>query len=333
MAKYSIVLPVRNGGEYIKECIHSILSQSLGDLNLHVLDNNSTDGTLEWVQSLSDSRIVVYPSGKSLTIEENWARITSIPKNEFITLIGHDDILHPHYLQVMDDLIGKYPDASLYQAHFLYIDAQGKTIRKCKPMAERQSAAEFLSFFLCNMMDSMGTGFMMRAADYDAAGGIPAYPNLLFADFDIWIRLIKKSYLAVAFEETFSFRIHQSTTTTSPDVKFQEAFKEFVRFLKSQQDDPLLREAIQRYALHFISFYSKGLAHRLLRTPKGKRKGLTVAAFLSECKQFADELVPGNAFDPEKILSMKLARQIDSNFITRSLFLGFKKVYAKPVLK
>ena len=106
--KYSIILPVRNGGEYVKECVNSILTQSLNSFNLLILDNCSTDGTFEWIISLNDARIKIYPAAKSLSIEENWDRIKSLPKNEFITLIGHDDILDKHYLEVMDRLISKH---------------------------------------------------------------------------------------------------------------------------------------------------------------------------------------------------------------------------------
>ena len=66
MAKYSIILPVRNGGHYVKICVDSILAQTYTDFNFIVLDNCSTDGTLEWLLSLNDSRIKVIPSQKSL---------------------------------------------------------------------------------------------------------------------------------------------------------------------------------------------------------------------------------------------------------------------------
>ena len=41
MKKFSIILPVKNGGEYVKECVRSILSQTLNDFNLLVLDNDN----------------------------------------------------------------------------------------------------------------------------------------------------------------------------------------------------------------------------------------------------------------------------------------------------
>src|SRR5258706_11635663 len=142
--KFSIILPVRNGGEYIKECVHSILSQTYTEFNLHIIENCSTDGSAEWITTLHDERIIVYPAEKPLTIEENWGRIISIPKSEFMTMIGHDDLLDKNYLAVMDTLIKKYPDASLFQTHFRYIDGKGKFVRNCKPMSEKQTAAEFL---------------------------------------------------------------------------------------------------------------------------------------------------------------------------------------------
>src|SRR5687768_8107771 len=105
MSKYSIVLPVRNGGNYLKECIHSILNQSVNDFNVIILDNCSSDGTSEWISSLESEKIIIYRSDRPLSIEQNWSRIKDVPKNEFMTMIGHDDLLHSDYLQEMDALI------------------------------------------------------------------------------------------------------------------------------------------------------------------------------------------------------------------------------------
>ena len=51
MNRYSIILPVYNGGEYFKECVFSILSQTYACFDLHVLDNHSTDGSSEWIKT------------------------------------------------------------------------------------------------------------------------------------------------------------------------------------------------------------------------------------------------------------------------------------------
>jgi glycosyltransferase involved in cell wall biosynthesis len=333
MKKFSIILPVKNGGEYVKECVHSILSQTLNDFNLLVLDNCSTDGTLQWIQSLNDERIHLYPSEKTLTIEENWGRIVSVSKNEFMTLIGHDDILKPDYLNVMNNLINKFPDGSLYQTHFTFIDPKGKKIRSCRPMQEKEDGTEFLRLILLNKIDIVGTGFMMRSKDYDELGGIPMYPNLLFADFELWIKLTCKNYKATAEEEGFSFRLHQSTTSTSSDVKYQQAFERFIDFLSELKlNSPAYQEVITENADTFLMNYCKSLSHRLLRTPKEKRGGLSVNSILEKVKNYSRLLTLNKNFDPHSNFTISLAKIIDSNIISRRLFLLFKKIYNKPLL-
>lgn len=332
--KFSIILPVRNGGEYVKECVRSILSQSYTDFNLLILDNNSTDGTVAWVQSLNNDRIIIYLSEKSLSIEENWGRIVTIEKNEFITLIGHDDILAKDYLKVMSELIYKHPDAGLYQTHFNYIDSKGKKIRDCKPMATRESAEEFLEKFLHNNIDVMGTGFMMRSEDYDRLGGIQPYPNLLFADFELWINLTKISYKATAKEVCFSFRLHQSTTASSPDTKFQQSLEKFIYFLSLLKNErKSFNEIIIKSGADFLTFYCRGLSHRLLRTAKSKRNGLTVKKFINNCYEYATVLGVEDSFKPNSLLSVRLAKAIDSTRAGRFIFLTFKRIYSYPLLK
>jgi glycosyltransferase involved in cell wall biosynthesis len=333
MAKFSIILPVRNGGHYVKECVNSILQQDHREFELLVLDNQSTDGTAEWIASLNDNRIRIFPAERSLTIEENWGRITKVPKGEFITLIGHDDILFPHYLSTMNSLIAKHPNASLYQSHFTYIDADGKKIRDSLPMPEREDAAGFLDSYLSRRIDVMGTGFMMRAADYDRLGGIPSYPNLLFADFELWINLTRISYKATAAEQCFSFRLHQSTTTKSPDVRFQNSFERFIEYLATLTGTEAYNKIIQEKGPEYLLFYCRSLSHRLLRTSANKREGLTVKKFVTNCEGYARKLGFGDRFHPRSKGSIKAALVLDSNPVTRALFLLFKKLYPKPVMK
>ena len=335
MAKYSIILPVRNGGHYVKECVDSILSQTYTDFNCIILDNCSTDGTFEWLQSLKDDRIKIIPSDRSLTIEENWGRIKDVNKNEFITLIGHDDILYPDFLEVMDRLVKSHPEASLYHTHFNYIDANGSIIRSCKPMNHCLTGYEFLKAFLTGSIDSMGTGFVMRSTDYDELQGIPVkYPNLLFADFELWLSLTFKSYEVIAPEKCFAFRLHQSTTRTSQDKKLHQALEVFIDFLYSlEQHDAQAKKIIDEFGAQFLLFYCKGFSHRLLRTPLQKREKLTVRDFIEHTKKLAVKLAIQDKYKPEQVLSVKLADLIDSNVVLRKLFLLFKMIYPKPISK
>lgn len=333
MKKYSIILPVRNGGEYIKECIHNILSQTLDNFNLIVLENFSTDGTPAWIDSLQDDRIIIIPAEKPLSMEENWGRAAFIERNEFMTMIGADDVLYPAYLQTIDDLITKHPTASLYQTHFRFINEEGKTIRNCQPMKEVETAAEFLESICLNKISIMGTGFMMRSADYDKVGGIPDYPSLLFADFELWIELTRIKYKATAATTCFSYRVHINSTTASSSYKnYAAGFDRLMLYFQNLKlKDKDVAEFINNNWIVFINYYCKGSAHKILRTPLNKRGGISVKDVLNKYGEYAQNMMPGKKYKPSAMFSIRLAEFIDSNIITRELYFLFKKIYKKPI--
>lgn len=332
MKKFSIILPVRNGGELVKECVKSILSQTLDDFDLLVLDNFSSDGTSEWLKSLSDSRIKIYSSEKALTIEQNWNRIIEIPKGEFMTLIGHDDLLDENYLQETNRLIESNPSASLYQSHFRFVGIDGLKIRSCKKMNKVYNGKEYLKSILTDELDTMGTGYMMRSKDYDKSGGIPYYPNLLFADHALWIKLTSISKMVVNENETFSYRLNQSISKTSGAAAYIDAFLKFLDFIYEIGNENEDRKAIiARYSPEYIRYYCTSLAHRLLKTPIQERKGKTVSSFIMECKRIADKLSPNNTFHPLKQLNIRLAQIIDKNLLLQRSYFLFKKVYKRPI--
>lgn len=325
--KYSIILPVRNGGDYVKECVNSILAQTFGDFNCIVLDNCSKDGTTEWLQSLDDPRIVLHPADKPMTIEENWSRIKDIPKNEFMTMIGHDDLLQPFYLREMDTLIGKHPQASLYQTHFSYIDQDGRPVRNCLPMDEKQHAHEFIACQFARTIDSTGTGYLMRSADFDREGGMTGYfPNLIFADFALWVKLMLPGYKATSSKDCFSYRLHQSVSRTTNGMLYQNAFGKYVAFIKEVMlRDAAVREIVARYGKEFLLYYCESMAHRLLKTPMRLRSSLKVSEYIRICEGYAQELIPDQDFRPLEKFRIRIASRIDSTYITRELFRRLRK--------
>lgn len=328
MARYSIILPVKNGGNYVKDCVNSILAQTYTDFDLLVLDNNSTDGTLAWIQSISDQRIKVYPSATDLTMEENWGRIKNIPRNEFMTMIGHDDLLHSHYLKTMDDLIEKHPAASLYQSHFQYIGPTAEFLRFCLPMDEVQYGHEFLASHMMRIMDSMGTGYMMRTADYNQVSGMPVhYPNLIFADYELWVRLSCLNYKATTPEVCFSYRIHQNVSKTTNGEKYQQAFLHYVTFIKQfMKQNDAIRQVVRRYGNAMLLYYCEALSHRLLKSDLKTRK-VRVADFIDQCKAAARDLGIEQSFKPDFVTRIWISRLIDQSFLTRFIFYMYKKKF------
>jgi glycosyltransferase involved in cell wall biosynthesis len=333
--KYSIILPVHNGGDYIKLCVNSILSQTLPDFNLLILENCSDDGTAGWLHSLKDNRIQLFSSQKLLSIEENWARIISVPKNEYMTMIGHDDMLDKDYLKKMDDLIQQYPNAGLYQSHFRFINETGVVIKRCRQMKETLEPEEILNDFLNGKIDIMGTGFMMRSADYDRIGGIPSYHNLLFADMELWLSIVAQHFLAIEPTELFSYRRHSGATTASTEVQvIVNALDKFIDFInRLRSTDKKYEEIIRCNGNKLLLEYCQGLTHKLLRTPNDLRTGSTVAGVINQFRELGKKLNTAESFEPLDYFKIRLAKIIDGNKFLRNCFLLFKKIIKRPILK
>jgi glycosyltransferase involved in cell wall biosynthesis len=334
--QFSILLPVRNGGDYLKECVSSILNQSYGNFLLHILDNNSTDGSMEWVGKINDPRIKIYFSKTDLTIEENWARIVDIPKSEFMTLIGHDDILFPDFLLEMNELIHANSDASLWHAHFNYIDAEGAVIRPCLPMADKLSIEQLTKHVLNNEIDITGTGYVMRSSDYEKIGGIPVrYPFLLFADFELWMRLTSLSYEVISSKELCAFRIHNSTTTTSKNEAYIKAFQMFTFFLNTLKNESNeLKKCIEVNTGAFVNKYLQRLSFRIVKTDmKNRKEGESVKYIFKLITEIAHQLNPAISFNPKQNMKARLALWIDSGKFTRRMFLWYKQIFPKAILK
>ena len=215
MSRFSVFLPVRNGWPYVQECVESILGQSWPEFELHVLDNQSSDRTLEYLRSLHDPRLRIYTSDRSLPITESWARILVVPKQEFMTLIGHDDLFDRDFLATINALIERHPDAALYQTGSRLINAEGRRIRATRPSPARETAAGYLMARFAFERDVFGTGYVMRSRDYDRVGGIPPFERLFFADDALWLSLIQGSYKAYDPAENFAVRIHPKSESAS----------------------------------------------------------------------------------------------------------------------
>lgn len=325
--KFAVILPVYNGGTLVKECVDSILAQSYQHFNLIVLDNRSDDGTLEWLNSLKDDRIIIHSSEVKLSIEQNWARIKEIEKNEFITLIGHDDILLPGYLEEMNNLIEKHPQASLYQTHFSFIDAAGNFKSNCKPMTEIQHAHEFLTAQFTLNIDSTGTGYMMRSKDYDQVGGIsPAYPNLIYADFQLWVQLTLKSYKATSNKLCFKYRVHDSASRLTNGEQYQVAFEKYAHFIsalcKSNED---VKSVVEAYGHKMLMQTLEGLSHRLLKTPMNLRK-IKIKELVVKFNEYASDWIPGQQFKPLSKFRIWIAVVLDQNAVGRRIFNVYKGI-------
>lgn len=261
--RFSVVLPVRNGWPYVERCVESVLAQSYPHFDLIVLDNQSTDNTVVWLKTKSDSRIRLYTSPVPLSIVESWGRAKDVEKHQYMTLIGHDDALDPDFLANIKALIERYPDDALYQTGSRLINSEGRTIRSCKAVPERESAAGYLKARLLFERDVFGTGFVMRSADYDRLGGLPTFEKLFFADDALWLSLLGRSIKAADPGEHFAVRIHPNSKSASMPSAWSSlltGLNQFSEFLETFiQTNPEARAVYDEFGAGFMLTYHRNI--------------------------------------------------------------------------
>lgn len=333
MHSFSIIIPFKTGKQYLLDCIQSVLAQSYSNYQIIVLTDNTSnqDGAIDAVLALGQHKIEIIGSQENLDILGNWARIKEVSKSDYMTILGYDDILYPNFLATINELIHKHPNASLYHTHFNYINKDGAIISACKPLPEQLSSAEYLEMALQDQISIMATGYVFKTADYTKLGGIDThYPNLIYADLQLWIDLAQIGYLATSSKTAFAFRIHASTTKISKDKILMDALLVFLNYLKKLASiSNEYQTVIKQHTGPFLEQTTKSIAHRLLRTAPANRQGLRIKDLAHNLKGRAVEL--GVEYHPEKIKSFQIAVLIEKSKLLTSLFLFFKSIYKKPI--
>lgn len=118
--KFSILLPTRNGGDFLENCIYSILNQNYKDFELVISDNANTDRTPDIIgKYLNDARVKVVRQNIPISVSENWTAALQASCGEYVLMMGDDDYLLPEALQKLDDAITRHsnPNCILYNGY------------------------------------------------------------------------------------------------------------------------------------------------------------------------------------------------------------------------
>lgn len=148
MATFDVLMPVKNGIDYLRDAIESIRQQTVSDWRMFVLDHASTDGSLELAQKFADAdnRIVVVPFPAQLTFSALLNAGLDLCDASYVLRQDADDISLPHRMQVLADAFESDPELVLVGSQGNVIDGAGRhTGRFDMPMSPERIAA--VSFF------------------------------------------------------------------------------------------------------------------------------------------------------------------------------------------
>ncbi len=204
----SVVMPVHNGERFLCEAIESVLNQTYTNFEFLIIENCSTDSSIEIIKSYKDPRI-------RLIIEEDCGQVQAYnrgfkeAKGEYVFIHDQDDISHPvRFLKQLNYI--KQNDADICGSYFKIIDKDNKIIGSQKIPIKNNDIKEQLLYKNYTIFNS---SICINQKVFNEIG----YFDKKFSpssDYEFYLRGCDKfTYLNVP-EFLYSWRIHNKQIST-----------------------------------------------------------------------------------------------------------------------
>lgn len=202
----SIVLPTYNGAKYIRQSIRSCLDQTHANWELIVVDDASTDNTVEILAELSrnDSRIRVLRHAVNQKLPAALNTGFANAAGDYLTWTSDDNQFRPKALAKLLEVLEASPQVGLVYSDYTLIDEHGKETQRRRVADSRQLYAT----------NSVGPCFLYRRRVMEEVGDY-ARDLFLAEDYDYWLRISAKFELAALHKDLYRYRLHPQSLTAS----------------------------------------------------------------------------------------------------------------------
>jgi glycosyltransferase involved in cell wall biosynthesis len=176
-------MAVHNGAPWVAEAVQSVLTQSLTDLELIVVDDGSTDATAAVLAAVRDPRLSVERQARAgLTRSLN--RALARARAPLLARLDADDAARPDRLARQYAFLVAHPEVGLLGTGAREIDVRGVEIRLIRPPEEDRA----IRHALIRRNPFVHSAIMMRRALVEQVGGYDvSFP--VAQDYDLWLRL------------------------------------------------------------------------------------------------------------------------------------------------
>ena len=209
----SVLMAVFNGAPWVADAVRSVLTQTLGDLELVVVDDGSTDATRDVLGGVGDRRLrVERRTHEGLTRALNHAlRLARAP---LVARLDADDIALPERLARQVAFLEAHPEIGLLGSAAREINGDGREVRVVRPPED--DAALRRALIRRNPM--LHSTVVMRRHLVEAVGGYDSH-FVVAQDYDLWIRLAAVTRLANLAEALVVRRLLPGRVSVARDAE------------------------------------------------------------------------------------------------------------------
>lgn len=129
----SIGIPFYKDASYLSYAILSVLKQSYQNWELILMDDGSTDGSLEIAESFKDERIRVVSDGQNKGLPARLNEIVSLSKGEYVARMDADDIMHPLRIEKQLEYLRNNPKVDVVGTSSYIINDSNQILGRSRP--------------------------------------------------------------------------------------------------------------------------------------------------------------------------------------------------------
>jgi len=205
----SVLMTVHNGGPYLSKAIDSVLKQTYRDFELLIIDDCSTDGSVDYIKKLLDERIVLFRNVTNLGQTKSLNLGLELARGEYIARMDADDVASPQWLENLLGVMAKDAQLTVISPRAAAINSSGKFSRVLN--SPRTAEDILLKSFFASPINHVGS--LMRRA---AIRGLKGYDESfkIAADYDLWSRLLRDGHHLENYPKALvSVRFHERSST------------------------------------------------------------------------------------------------------------------------
>jgi len=252
MSTVSVIIPVYNAREVIRETVDSVLKQTWSDYEIIVVDDGSTDESAAVVQQFREKVTYVYQDNKGVAQARN--RGIEESTGEYIALLDHDDLWHPTKLEKQVAVLRQRPEVGLVITRIMHIRSDGTPTGNIAGAYNPDDL--FYHVFVKDYVPTPSSAMIRRSA-FDAAGTFdPDFDSAALDDHELWARIATVCEIA-AVEEPLTY--HRSRTAKPPEIALGHRRVLIAKLLERFGKDPAKRQYLLREQAAYLSDLGKHL--------------------------------------------------------------------------
>ena len=214
--KVTVLMAVYNGEKYLREAIDSILRQTFTDFEFLIINDGSTDNSVEIIKSYDDKRIHLVHNEKNIGLAASLNKGLKLAQGDYVARMDCDDISYPLRLEKQVKFMDKHLDIGICGAWMRTFGETKEEVLSYPTSNEEISATLFYKSAISHPT------IIFRKKIFQEFN-IYYNPKLIYAqDFDLWNKLRAKVKFANIPEVLYYYRVLQSSQYHTKKLKHPE---------------------------------------------------------------------------------------------------------------